>query len=57
MKHIISSDPHHDMNAPSIEVTNPTDEVAPTAAGLYRLYDQRWIGVFAMVSPIFFHRG
>jgi hypothetical protein len=44
------------MNAPSVEITDSglcTDGVAPTAAGLYRLYDQRWVGVFAMVSPIF----
>jgi len=41
------------MKTPSaeLEVTTsgpPTDELAPTAAGFYRLYDRRWVGVFAM---------
>jgi hypothetical protein len=27
-----------------------TNEVAPTTTGLYRLYEQRWIGVFALAS-------
>jgi len=48
------------MKAPSGEVTTPgplTDEMVPTAAGLYRLYDRRWIGVFAIVSSLFFPPG
>ena len=48
------------MNAPSGDVTTPgppTDEMVPTAGGLYRLYDRRWIGVFAIVSSLSFPSG
>ena len=48
------------MYAPSGDVTtpgSPTDEMVPTAGGLYRLYDRWWIGVSAIVSSLFFPPG
>jgi hypothetical protein len=46
-----------DMKAPSSEFItpdSPTDDGAPTTAGPYRLYKQRWLGVFAMASTTSF---